>query len=713
MLRRASIRTQLAMLVVAVGLPLLATVIYNHLERIKDRTALAAEFVRELAGATEVSLSRIVEEERILLAAMAARPAQRVERPDPCDPLIADFHAINPRRANIVIGALSGELICSALAQPSGPPASLLKMAHIQRLLRTGEFTIGDPFKGPIVARWIVPLSYPRRDTAGRLIGWIGLPLEPLRLEDLLKKVAQDTNHEVVLLTAQGVVLARSTDTETWVGKSLRDGPFPRALFDGSLSEWEGRGVDGVLRVWASKQVPGTDWRVLVGADKQAVLAPINAALTRNMVVIALVMLGVIAASLWIGRGIARPLIGLAETMQKIGSGVQAMRAPVWGAAEVADVAAQFNRMLDARVRDEIHLRASESRFRGIIQASPVPYALNDDRQNITYLNSAFVRTFGYDQADIPTLADWWPKAYPDAAYRQWAATTWQARLDAATQTGAKFQPVELDIRCKDGTLRTVVAAAESLGESFKGEHLVILYDISERKRAETAAHDYAERLQAVSRKLLEIQESERRLLARELHDEVGGVLTAVKLNLQSLRRQGASAAGEAALADGLALVDGAIQSVRSLSLDLRPAMLDDLGLIPALKWYCERQARRAGVAIEVALDPVDLKTTPQLESACFRIVQESVNNALRHADARRIQVALRRDGGIVIEIADDGRGFDLAAVRGDALAGSGSGVLSMHERAELLGGQLTIESAPGTGTRVRAEIPIPDGGHG
>jgi PAS domain S-box-containing protein len=444
---------------------------------------------------------------------------------------------------------------------------------------------------------------------------------------------------------------------------------------------------------------------VLAGADKQAVLAPVDAALRYNAVLIALILLGVVAASIWIGRGIALPLIGLSKTMQEVGSGNQSARAPAGDVAEISALAAQFNRMLDLRERAQDQLRASESRFRNIIEASPVPYALNDDRQNITYLNPAFVGTFGYDHPDIPTLADWWPKAYPDAAYRQWVVTAWQARLDKARQTGAPFEPLELDIRCKDGTVRTAVVAAKSLGESFLGEHLVILYDITERKQAETALHDYAGRLQGVSRKLLEVQENERRLLARELHDEVGGVLTAVKLNLQSMRRQGT---GESALADGLALVDGAIQSVRSLSLDLRPAMLDDLGLIPTLKWYCERQAQRAGVAIDLALDAVDLQSAPQVESACFRIVQESVTNALRHADADRLQVALRRDDGIVIEIADDGRGFDPAALD-RVLAGRGSGVLGMRERAELLGGRLTIESAPGAGTRVRAKIPLPD----
>lgn len=130
-------------------------------------------------------------------------------------------------------------------------------------------------------------------------------------------------------------------------------------------------------------------------------------------------------------------------------------------------------------------LRLSEARFRSIIDASPVPYALNDDFQNITYLNAAFIRTFGYTLEDIPTLADWWPKAYPDSSYRQWVAATWKSRLDKAKQHDAAFESIELNIHCKDGRVRTALVGATMLEGAFSGTHPVIFYDITERKLAE------------------------------------------------------------------------------------------------------------------------------------------------------------------------------------------------------------------------------------
>jgi len=125
----------------------------------------------------------------------------------------------------------------------------------------------------------------------------------------------------------------------------------------------------------------------------------------------------------------------------------------------------------------------NETKFQRIIDASPVPYALNDEQQNIIYLNPAFIQTFGYDLSDIPTLNDWWPKAYPDEKYRAWVAEAWQNNLDTSKRTNQRFEAIEVSIRCKNGSEKTILGSAASLSGSYDGNYLVILYDISERKR--------------------------------------------------------------------------------------------------------------------------------------------------------------------------------------------------------------------------------------
>ncbi len=127
----------------------------------------------------------------------------------------------------------------------------------------------------------------------------------------------------------------------------------------------------------------------------------------------------------------------------------------------------------------------SEARYRNIINISPVPMALNDEQENITLLNPAFIRTFGYSQEEIPTLANWWPKAYPDLDYRQVVTENWQSELQKSKQTGAPFTPMELKVKCKNGTDKIVLVTASSISNAYEDEHLVILYDITERKQAE------------------------------------------------------------------------------------------------------------------------------------------------------------------------------------------------------------------------------------
>jgi len=215
--------------------------------------------------------------------------------------------------------------------------------------------------------------------------------------------------------------------------------------------------------------------------------------------------------------------------------------------------------------------------------------------------------------------------------------------------------------------------------------------------------------LQTLSRRLLEVQETERRHLARELHDEVGQALSVLKLNLEALESSfipDTPAPGR--LADGMRLVDQLLAQVRSMSLDLRPSMLDDLGLVPALRWYVRQYASRTGVnAVFQSEEDDERRFDPALETACFRVAQEALTNALRHARARTVTVTLgEADGVLRLSVRDDGGGFDLAAARERAQHGGSFGLMGMRERVSLLAGELELDSNPGRGTEVCARFP-------
>lgn len=215
-------------------------------------------------------------------------------------------------------------------------------------------------------------------------------------------------------------------------------------------------------------------------------------------------------------------------------------------------------------------------------------------------------------------------------------------------------------------------------------------------------------RLQALSLRLLEVQEAERRHLARELHDEVGQTLTAVKINLEMLRRIPQPDSSSTRLDDSLGMVDRMLQGVRQMSLDLRPSMLDDLGLAAALRWYVTTQAQRAGLTAEIVAGALPEDLSPAAATTCYRVVQEAVTNVMRHARATRLTLTLAgAESGLEVSIGDDGCGFDVAAARRQALHGESMGLFGLEERVQLAGGRSAIESVPGQGTTVRAWLPL------
>ncbi len=210
-------------------------------------------------------------------------------------------------------------------------------------------------------------------------------------------------------------------------------------------------------------------------------------------------------------------------------------------------------------------------------------------------------------------------------------------------------------------------------------------------------------RLSVTSRRLLDVQETERREIARELHDEIGQVVTGVKLRL-GLAHQDADPATAEHIGDARQLIDELLTKVRRLSVNLRPPVLDALGLLSALTWHTDRVAAETDTRIHFEHAGLDGRFSFQAETAIYRIVQESLTNVIRHGGVVDVRVAVRAaDGWLHVEVEDAGCGFDVAAA---ANGRSTAGLTGMEERVILLGGRFRIESSPGFGVRVIADIP-------
>lgn len=364
----------------------------------------------------------------------------------------------------------------------------------------------------------------------------------------------------------------------------------------------------------------------------------------------------------------------------------------LWRAVDELILAPIEKMELHARV--EILLRArrfsleSEQRYYTLTQHSPVGICIVQD-ERLVYVNPVFMETSGrgLEQATGVHLLDMIHPENHEEVFKYYNDVMGTSGLPGA---------YEVRLRTPGG-MRWAEWHMTSIIYRGRPAVLCILLDITERKRTEKALRD-------LSARLLEVQEIERRYIARELHDEVGQILTRLKLVLEMSERLPAEAPG-ASLGEAQTLINELMERVRDLSLNLRPSMLDDLGLLPALLWHLKRYT--AQTHIRVTFDHTGLEKrrfASPVETAMYRIVQEALTNVARHADVNEATVRIWVDQNKAsVHIEDHGKGFDLKV----ALDGTSSGLIGMTERARWLGGHLTIESDPGAGTRVMAELPL------
>lgn len=292
----------------------------------------------------------------------------------------------------------------------------------------------------------------------------------------------------------------------------------------------------------------------------------------------------------------------------------------------------------------------------------------------------------------------------------------------AMALTGKVSTVDDMEIRQQGQTIPLEVSAAPIFDERGELAFAVAVFkDIGDRKKVERELSQRQRdlesliaqvragrrRLQILSRKRIEVQEAERRGIARELHDEIGQALTAIKIHLQAAMRVSETPTMEGYLKESIEISERVLQQVRNLSLDLRPSMLDDLGLMASLRWYLDRQSQTSGLKIEFHGDPSIERLPLEIETTCFRLIQEAVTNVLRHARASEVHVEVAPvEKGLKLVIRDNGIGFDVSAAMEHARSGESSGLLGMEERVFLAGGKIDLASGPGKGTEIRVVIP-------
>jgi len=361
-------------------------------------------------------------------------------------------------------------------------------------------------------------------------------------------------------------------------------------------------------------------------------------------------------------------------------------------------------RDITRRMDSEQQLMRGESRLRGILDSAMDAIITVDDRQHIVLFNAAAETVFRCPREQaMGAPLDWFIPARFREGHRDLVL-----RFGESVETSRRMghARVVMGLR-RDGEEFPIEASISHTAEDGQKFYTVILRDVTERVRAETALKRSQEEIQSLALAASTAREQEKSRIARELHDELGQQLTALKIDLGWLRQNGGRESPErvAKIESMQHLLDSTVASARRISADLRPLMLDDLGLVAACEWLVQNFTQRTGIPCELVMGKGELDLPDPHGTTVFRVLQESLTNAAKHSHATQIEVALEREGDtIVLTVSDNGTGF---APQAGAKPGS-FGLLGLRERAYHLGGTAAIDSAPGKGTRVELRIPAP-----
>ena len=529
---------------------------------------------------------------------------------------------------------------------------------RIYRARPQTEFHVAAPVLSRVTGKWMINAARPLRSADGVFAGVVVAALDPDYFDRIWNSIDLGSGGSVMLLRRDRVPMLRSPAIESAMGRPVADHRLFRDLLPkAAKGSFQGVSVLGdAERVFGYRVLSAQpELVVLVGQSYERVLLP-----WRRFAGTALVF--------WLALSAA--------------------------AAVVATLLAESRKR---RRRAEAAGRESEARYQSIFEASLDSVLLTCPDGKIIEVNPAACEMFRMTASEIIDGGRWAvvdvsdPRLRAALAERQ-RTGRFRGEITFVRKGGEKF-PGEVSSAVftdKDGNVRTSM----------------VIRDVTERTRTEARLRDNALQLRALSRRVLTTQEAERRRVAIELHDELGQALTAIRLNLQAqARAMGGS--GDGLMADNLRIVDDALHQVRRLAAALRPSVLDDLGLIPALRWLAEQSATRGALAVEFRNAAQDVRLAPEVEIACFRIVQEALTNVVRHARATRVEIELNfADDLLVLSVRDDGCGCDPAATSIRAIAGGSVGLLGMRERAALIGGQLEVESSPEHGCTVRLSCP-------
>jgi PAS domain S-box-containing protein len=352
--------------------------------------------------------------------------------------------------------------------------------------------------------------------------------------------------------------------------------------------------------------------------------------------------------------------------------------------------------------RAEAALRDSEARLRQLLALLPDAVFVNSGGR-IAFVNEAASRLFGADESALLGRLVL-ELIHPDSIEQV------RTRVAALHGGATMVPPVELKVLRADGAVRSVESTDTRFVDHEEVSLIVVLRDVTELRQAQTALRESHADLQRLVEAQNSVQEDERKRIARELHDDLQQTLASIAINVAAIgeRLPPDAAAAVPVLAEVGQLATAAIESTRRIVNDLRPQILEDLGLVPALEVMADQFERRSGMSCQLELDADAgdrVLASPAITTCLYRVTQESLNNVAKHARASLVRIDLtgNADGSVALRVADDGQGIDAK----DRRKLDSFGLLGMQERVRAVGGRLRVESQPGGGTTVEVVVPL------
>ncbi|MEM2126061.1 MAG: GAF domain-containing protein [Candidatus Methanosuratincola sp.] len=753
----SSLRARLLILVCLAVIPALGLILYTAAEQRRVAAEDAQADAQWLAQLIASDQERLIAETRQLLLTLAHLPAVQSEDPSACSSLFAKLLQQYPQYSNLAVVSPRGEITCSALPNPV--PVSLAGQPYIQRAIDERIFSAGNYQIDELSNTPTINFAYPVQDESYRVKSVVVASLDLRWLNQVIGNSQLPEGAALIIIDRNEAVIVHHPHPERWIGKTVPEGSEIHSSISSTTPDPALiSGLDGVKRLYAFKplkDITDTGFFIGVGVSQEQAYARANQILFRDLRGLGIVF-GLALLAAWLGGDlfILGQVRSLLQATRQLTNGNLDVRSGIpYGQGELGQLAYSFDLMTDALKQREIERKQAEDEIirhnkslaaintitaavssslelpeileslkNLLVEGLNVPggiilfYDENNQMLNVEAawgLPAAALSEFKHFPASrfhyASVVRDSQPVIYPDfREVRPFSSIklassrpTWKSYLCVPLLAKGKVQGVldlfsEQPFEFSNEDVVLFTALGQQVGVAIQNARLFEQNRTGRRQ------------LQMLSQQLLEAQERERRHIARELHDEIGQALTAVKVNLQSVKRLTESSELTSPLNDSIGLVERTLQQVRDLSLDLRPSLLDDLGVVSALRWYIDRQAQRAGFEARFVTNLPEKRLPSDLETTCFRVVQEALTNILRHAQATEVWIELRQEETtLVLSIRDNGIGFDVETVVQNASGDLGLGILGMKERVQLIGGEINIQSTQPHGTEVLVKFPI------